>query len=138
MAGEHVHLFVRRLAETQQLLIHAATAVLPLRGLVHAVIAAEAVRKRGVHADDHRLYLRIGRIAGENAANPCHLREVEHVLRRIVHGDEIDAALNPVVIRSNNMIVCIVREPLPHDFRPREPVSELHHIVAARVLHHSE
>ena len=135
MAGDHVHVLLRFLAKVQQRVIDDVAAVLPLRPLIHAVVAAEAVREGGVHSDDDSHHARIVRILVQCALDPGHLRVVEHVVRGVVHVDEVHSALNPAVVRADRMIVRIIHQPLLLDFRPCQPVAELGDEVAAVALH---
>ena len=82
-----------------------------------------------MHAQHHRANGGILRVLRQHALEPGHLVGVEHVGRGVVHADEIDAALDPVIVGLDQMIVGIVGQALLPYHRLIEPVGELRDVL---------
>ena len=79
-----------------------------LRPIAHAVGVAPTARQCGVHADDQRL--NGGGLFGAvyHGMKPGELGGIELVRAGVIHGDEIDIAIDPVIVRAQFMILRIV------------------------------
>ena len=67
------------------------------------------------------------RVLGQHVLEPGHLVCVEHVGRSIIHADEVDAALDPVIVGLHQMIVWIVGQAL----LPYAPAGQASRRIAA-------
>src|SRR6266581_2887788 len=125
MAGEHIDALAGLRLKINEGFINSAAALSFLGGLIHAVAGRKAVGQGFVHADDDGLDGRVGHGVMQNLAEPGHLRRVELVPRGVVQIDEINAALNPVVIRLQHVVGAVVAQPLLLDHGGIEPIGEL-------------
>ena len=122
-----------RVLRLQQGRIDLAPALLSLRPVAHAVVGGKAVGQGGVHAGDDRRDGRIGQVAVHGALQPGDLLRVELVAAGVVESEEVDAVLDPVVVRSDAMILRVVLQPLALNRRGIDPIGELRDVLGARL-----
>src|SRR6266852_6780586 len=125
MAGEDVGALAGLRLKINKGFINFAAALSFLGGLIHAVAGRKAVREGFVHADDDGFDGCVGHCVMQDLAEPGHLRRVKLVPRGVVQIDEINAALNPVVIGLQHVVGAVVAQPLLLDHRGIEPIGEL-------------
>ena len=85
-----------------------------------------------MHADDQRL--NGGGLFGavDYGMKPGELGGIELVGAGVIHGDEIDIAIDPVIVRPQFMILRIVLQALCAQRRCIEPVGKLYEVLFAR------
>src|SRR5256714_12209828 len=94
--------------------------------------ASEAVRQCLMHANDYCMNSRIGLGVLQHGLKPTKLLRRELIARSAVECDEIDAALDPMVVSLHYVIGRIVFQALLLDSRIVYPVGELSDVVRTR------
>ena len=84
-----------------------------------------------MHADHHSLNIGVRKISGDYGPEPFHLSFAEFILGSVVESDEIDSAINPVIIRMRPAILGIVFQPLRAQHWGIQPFGEVAQVIIA-------
>src|ERR1022692_2308406 len=128
VAGEDVNVLVRGVLRVPEGLVSGAAGSLALGPIVHAVIAADAAGEGGVHTDDDRADSLIGFVPLNDGAEPLKLGVIELIAGGVVEGDEINVAIDPVIVGAEDAIGGIVGEALLAEGGGVDPVGELQEV----------
>src|ERR1035438_6378905 len=121
MASQDIDFFVIFILQLKQVLINLTAALLPASPLAHAVVRRKAVGRRFVHSDYDRENRWVLTIARQDCLDPLQLCVIELILGGIVHINEINAVVNPVVVGSNLAIGRVVFQSLlPNGWRVQQ------------------
>src|SRR5579863_4143404 len=98
VAGEDVDMLAGRLKIPEHV-VHFAAGGDAWGGVAHGVAEANAAGEGPMHADDDGLDGGVVAVGGEAGADPAHLLIVKAAVGGVVEGEEVDTALDPVVVR---------------------------------------